>query len=363
MPYLGSSLLEKRGAQPYDTVEASLRAVAACDIYIGIFGEQYSETTIKEYKKAHASFKPIFIYIKKVDKREPKLQHFIETEIDSNYKREKFNDREDLCSKVKHDLEAYIFSAINDGIASQKERKKNAKEEEKKKKVLLSLKKGYNKQFGKLLANAQKQLSQGMLMEAIISSAFIIELALRQKLSASFPKVDQEPIGQIIQYARTAKIVPEKMLDDIRNVQYIRNEVTHRGTLPSVSIAKFAFNAAKRVVKTVTKASIGSTKWVASYSVNVSDIIDDEDFELPENISREWHDVSGWLRDELIGYFASKGLQYDIEEEDSNGETFSIRISFDWNPSMSKLPIGNADPWELLELEPYVKIYGEEPDD
>lgn len=74
LPFLSCRLLEKRGAKPIDTTQASLQASRSCDIYIGLFGRVYSETTIKEYKEADKKFKPILVYVKKLEKRDAKLQ-------------------------------------------------------------------------------------------------------------------------------------------------------------------------------------------------------------------------------------------------------------------------------------------------
>ena len=51
-PHLESRLLEKRGANAENPTNASVKAVQKSDIYIGIFGEKYSETTVKEYREA-----------------------------------------------------------------------------------------------------------------------------------------------------------------------------------------------------------------------------------------------------------------------------------------------------------------------
>jgi hypothetical protein len=44
--------LENRGADAINVLESSLKAVRDSDIYLGIFGHEYSEITLKEYKEA-----------------------------------------------------------------------------------------------------------------------------------------------------------------------------------------------------------------------------------------------------------------------------------------------------------------------
>jgi hypothetical protein len=64
-----------------------------------------------------------------------------------------------------------------------------------------------------------------------------------------------------------------------------------------------------------------------------------------------------------MSYLDSSGLKYHIIEDDGDGETYGIRIMFDWNLADAMPPIGDYDPWELMELEPYVRIYGEQPEE
>lgn len=373
MPYLACKLLEKRGAQPENTEKASLSAVSKCDIYLGILGDRYSILTIKEYRRAHKDYKPILIYIKKdANSRDAKLKEFIEIHVKNNYKYEKFSDAEDLCRKVSEDLKAYLLSLLREGINGRQLRRKKGKEAETKQKPLVqrssALKHGVSAdtQILQLLENARKQYKQGMLVESIINSAFVIELSLRKKLAHAFPTVLKEPIGLAIQYAHTSQVLSEDLIDEIRKLQYLRNEITHTGVAPSKEAAKSALQTATMVTKTIEKSTVQPSRWVASYSVNTNDYLEaeeDEESEPSEEEPTSWALLTEHLKGELMAYLKAKGIKYVIEEDDGNGETYGIRISFDWDLAKGLPPIGDSDPWELMELEPYVKIYGEEPDD
>ena len=58
-----------------------LKEVEACDIYIGLFWQGYGPYTIEEYEHARKHKKPCLVYEKyvDVDKRDPKLQAFLDT--------------------------------------------------------------------------------------------------------------------------------------------------------------------------------------------------------------------------------------------------------------------------------------------
>ena len=73
IPFLNCIPLERRGADTRDALEASIRAVKKCDLYIGIFGNEYSETTIKEYNEAVKRRKPCLTYVRKVKERDERL--------------------------------------------------------------------------------------------------------------------------------------------------------------------------------------------------------------------------------------------------------------------------------------------------
>ena|SRR2546421_6862953 len=68
------------GARPEPIHSSSLKEVAACDIYIGLFWLGYSQYVIEEFEYARRHYKPCLIYEKYVDidKRDPRLQAFLD---------------------------------------------------------------------------------------------------------------------------------------------------------------------------------------------------------------------------------------------------------------------------------------------
>jgi hypothetical protein len=55
IPFLSCTPLEETGADPSSVLEASLKAVRESDVYLGVFGREYSETTIKEYARVNVA--------------------------------------------------------------------------------------------------------------------------------------------------------------------------------------------------------------------------------------------------------------------------------------------------------------------
>lgn len=361
MLFLKCQLLERRGAQPNNTHEASLEAAAICDIYIGIFGKQYSTLTIKEYKKAHSNNKPILIYIKDSKNRDAQLEKFIEVDIKNNYKYEQFKNLQDLCKKIKHDLLSYLFVTINDGITRQQEIKKKVKNIEKQKTKILSIKKDHTKQYGTLLTNIQKQLNQKMFAEVIVNSASTIELILRQKISLSIPNIENESFEQVMEYAKNTNIIQDKLHNKIRHIFYVRNELTHKGIVPTPQEAKLIFNMTKQIVRVLEKLSAKPVKWIVGWNVDVSKILNDKNFKLPSTIEPEYVPVTEWLQEKLLNYLTSNKIKFEIVQDYRDGEFFGISLSFYPNKeNMTKMPIIDFPPFELVELQPYVTLYGDD---
>jgi hypothetical protein len=74
-------LFESNGAKPHSPRDESLRMARECDIYIGIFGANYSEITKQEFLEANNTGKPCFIYSETVTNRDPKLSVFIKDDL------------------------------------------------------------------------------------------------------------------------------------------------------------------------------------------------------------------------------------------------------------------------------------------
>lgn len=114
--YLTSLALEKEGARPVPVEEESLNKASESDIFVGIFGESYSELTAKEYYKAKEAGRPCFIYVLKDVKRDEKLTQFLRNEVAKSFKFQEFSSTAELIENVVNDLSVFMGEIIRRGI-------------------------------------------------------------------------------------------------------------------------------------------------------------------------------------------------------------------------------------------------------
>jgi len=126
IPFLECIPLEERGADTTGVVEASIRAVRNCDIYVGIFGREYSEITIKEYTEAVKQRKQCLTYVKRVKDRDKRLTKFIEEELKNKFKFHLFRGKKDLYERIDKDLRRLVFEILREGLETRTRSKQEA---------------------------------------------------------------------------------------------------------------------------------------------------------------------------------------------------------------------------------------------
>jgi hypothetical protein len=101
------------GARPNSAQQSFLSEVADSDLYIGIFWNQFSGATIKEFEHARAIGKPCFVYVKNFDvHRDPRLDAFLlhigapTTGITYRY----FNNVLELVHFARRDVQNWLVS-------------------------------------------------------------------------------------------------------------------------------------------------------------------------------------------------------------------------------------------------------------
>lgn len=109
---------EFRTASPNPIEEEFLREVRNSDIYIGLFGLQFSQPTIREFETARENAKPVLIFEKELkhgENREPKLQEFLNTIKDPQrgVTVSRFQNVLELRTKVNAALSSYLLSTVN----------------------------------------------------------------------------------------------------------------------------------------------------------------------------------------------------------------------------------------------------------
>ena len=228
IPFLECTPLEERGADTRGVVEASITAVRNCDIYIGIFGREYSEITIKEYKEAVKQRKQCLTYVKRVKERDERLTKFIEEDLKNRFKFHPFRGKKDLYERVEKDLRRLVFEILREGLEARTRSKREAQRLEKEERRLAP-KRPVTKDP---LEEAESTYESGNYLASIVAATVALELALREELEKRRIKVERKPIGFLLNVAMKSQLIDERDLGEIREIVYIRNAAIHEGKIP-----------------------------------------------------------------------------------------------------------------------------------
>jgi hypothetical protein len=99
--------------------------------------------------------------------------------------------------------------------------------------------------------------------------------------------------------------------------------------------------------------------WVAAFGVMTAVLL--ESGNLPAEVPSSCPLLCDWLTQDLLSRLAQAPLgETRVVEEDRSGETLSVRVAFDWDPSDGPLNFGDIAWWELLEVLPYDVVYESE---
>ena len=245
IPFLECTLLEERGANSRGVVEASIKAVRNCDIYIGIFGREYSEITIKEYNEAVEGRKQCLTYVKKVKERDERLTKFIEEDLKNRFKFHPFRGKKDLYERVEKDLRRLVFEILREGIDERTKSKKEAQRLEKKERRLAP-KRPVTRDP---LEEAESTYESGNYLASIVAATVALELILREELEKRQIKVERKPLGSLLNVATKSQIIDERDLGQIREIVYIRNAAIHGGKTPDRRTVRWVLEVIKHYVK------------------------------------------------------------------------------------------------------------------
>jgi len=259
IPFLEVELLEDRGAQSRNVVEASLRGVRKGDIYLGVFGQEYSETTIKEYKEAVKQRKPCLTYVKDVKGRNKDLAHFIKNELRYQFKYHKFRSNKGLLYQVKRDLESLLFEFLETGLGEVQKRKAEVKAVEKDVTQSAEAAGTEKSELQKIFNEAYSAFENQMYMAAITTTATAIEVAIRGKLQEISPVTSAEsrrmPMGVLVEKLQRNSLITSNDAGALREVQFLRNKAVHEGQVPSKESVEQALKWASMFLNKLTNAT------------------------------------------------------------------------------------------------------------
>lgn len=244
IPFLACVPLENMGADSRDVLEASLRAVRNSDIYVGVFGREYSEITMKEYKEAVRYRKPCLTYVKEVRRRDKKLIKFIEEELKSQFKYHQFRGKEDLYGQVADDLRRFIFETLQDGLEARKQKKEEVQRLIKEERQVGPTKTTVEDP----LAGADSAFGQGNYLECLVRTTIALELALEEALRTKNVSAKRKPLGVLLQLATKFEVIDRHEANQLQEVSYIRNLAVHRGDIPSRQTITWVLENTRRIL-------------------------------------------------------------------------------------------------------------------
>ncbi len=244
IPFLACVPLENMGADSRDVLEASLKAVRNSDIYVGVFGREYSEIAMKEYKEAVRYRKPCLTYVKKVKRRDQKLTKFIEEDLKSQFKYHQFRGKEDLYEQVANDLRRFIFETLQDGLETRKQKKKEVRRLIKEEKQSASTKPAVEEP----LAGADIAFRTGNYLECLVRTTIALELALEEALRMKDVSAKRKSLGVLLQLALKFGVVDKHEARALQEVSYVRNLAVHRGDIPNRLTTMWVLENTRRIL-------------------------------------------------------------------------------------------------------------------
>lgn len=247
MPYLKCELLEDRGADASDVKTSSIDAAKECDIYIGIFGKEYSEITIEECRTALDNNKRFLNYVQQTKNRNAQLEEFIEKELKRRAKFHRFNKCSVLEEQIKKDLERQMAKILRAGLSALSQTKREAEviQNDVRKQVRETAPEESRKD---LINLAQTDYSRGNYLSSLITAFTFLETTLRNRLSRiSGKELRAVPLHKLIANAADLKLLDQDTMIQLRIVQDIRNIAIHGGFIPSKEDVKRILSVAEHI--------------------------------------------------------------------------------------------------------------------
>jgi len=248
IPFLICAPLESRGADSTNVVESSLKAVRDSDIYVGIFGQDYSEITIKEYKEAVKCRKPCLNYVKKVKQRDDKLLEFIDDDLTNEFKYFEFRINKELIMQIDTDLKRFILETLKIGLEERTRTKQETKALiEKEEKVEPKV---FESKY--TLQNAESLFKLGNYLECLIMTTITLELSLRKILKTRNINAEGKSLGELIKMAGEIQIINAQQVNALREVSYFRNKAVHLGEVQNEATTRRVLEITKSILNRLT---------------------------------------------------------------------------------------------------------------
>lgn len=117
----------------------------------------------------------------------------------------------------------------------------------------------------------------------------------------------------------------------------------------------------KRRSEVVLKVTYEPVTWVATFGLLIEEVMTSG--LLPKSAPTDYPSLCDWLEGDLINRLRQAPINNPRLTEGSGreGESFSVRIAFEWIPHRDALNFGELLWWEVLEVVPWPNIYHKKP--
>ncbi|MCJ7559260.1 DUF4062 domain-containing protein [Candidatus Bathyarchaeota archaeon] len=250
IPFLRCRLLEDTGADPSTVLDASLRAVRNSDLYVGVFGREYSEITIREYREAVKFRKPCLTYVKNLRKRDERLAQFIDNVLRNDFKYFTFKSGAEVTGQLNVDLHNFILVTLKMGLEERARKKEEAigliSEEEKGAQIAI--------QKQDPLTGAEVSFKEGKDLECLVMTSVIIETTLRRILEINgVSDKSTRSLGEMITVAKQRGLFGPDFVSSLRQVSIYRNDAVHLGKIPNREAIQKVMDIARHLTRVLMK--------------------------------------------------------------------------------------------------------------
>jgi hypothetical protein len=222
--------------------QASILAARQANVYVGIFGEEYSEDTEKEFDEALSKLKPCLIYIKDVKQRDSRLENLLHNKIRPEFKMHVFKTETELYEMILRNLNEHLLELLLLGLDKYKEgRSQTIKVAEQNTELIAHAVRSKEISFpNQRMQIASQHFKLGDHLSAVANASMALEAWLTMEIEK---KTKMRPMnmsmGHLLDEAVKHKIITTYESNRLTQVRHVRNSVFHGAKIPTSEESEF----------------------------------------------------------------------------------------------------------------------------
>jgi hypothetical protein len=255
--------MEDKGADASSVKEVSLKGVRDSDIYVGVFGKEYSEITLLEYEEAVKYRKPCLVYVKNVRQRDPRIEKFIKEILQRDFKYFRFgSNTKEITNRLEKDLQNFITETLRMGIQARAEKLDKTIE-------LISIDEKSAANYITAedpLNEVQNLFFKEKYNESFLMMVAIIEATLRNAmLNKGITVKSANQLGDLITLAQEFKLFDNEVINELRTFSIYRNQIIHLGSSPDKVIIKEFLDSSRVLINTLLTSKTENKSEIAKF--------------------------------------------------------------------------------------------------